>query len=175
MREERCALTWHVSIEQVIGLLLAVLLMAVGVLGSLLPGIPSTPLVLAAAMVHRLYFGEHGASFWILGLLLGWTILSLLLDYLASVWVAKKFGASRRGIIGALVGGVIGICFSFPGILFGPFLGALVGELTGGRKFKEAAYAGFGALLGLAAGSIGKLLSSIGMLLVFVVNVLWRS
>ena len=163
------------STEQIIGLLLAVLLMSVGVLGSLLPGIPSTPLVLAAAITHRLYFGERGASLWVLGLLLGWTILSLLMDYLMSVWGAKKFGASRRGVIGAILGGVIGIFFSLPGILLGPFLGALVGELTGGRKLKAASLAGFGALLGLLAGSVGKLLCSLGMLLVFVVNVLWRS
>ena len=71
--------------EQIIGLALALVLMLVGLAGSILPGIPSTPLVLLAAIGHRLYFGEHGANLWVLGILLGLTLLSIAVDYLATV------------------------------------------------------------------------------------------
>ena len=50
--------------EQIIGLILALLLMAVGVAGSILPGLPSTPVVLIAAIAHRIYFGPAGAAWW---------------------------------------------------------------------------------------------------------------
>jgi uncharacterized protein YqgC (DUF456 family) len=149
--------------------------MLVGLAGSILPGLPSTPLVLLAAIGHRLYFGEHGANLWILGILLGFTLLSIAVDYLASMYGAKKLGATRRGIFGAVVGGIIGLFFSLPGIILGPFLGALAFELAGGRHLKEAALAGVGAMLGLLGGALGKLLCCLVMIAIFAVNVIWRS
>ena len=92
-----------VTAEQIMGLSLALLLMCAGLAGSILPGIPSTPLVLLAAIVHRLYFGEHGANNWVIGILLVLTVLSLVIDYLASMVGAKKLGASWRGVLGAVV------------------------------------------------------------------------
>jgi uncharacterized protein YqgC (DUF456 family) len=164
-----------VTAEQIIGLSLALIVMLVGLVGSILPGLPGTPLLLLAAIGHRLYFGEHGASLWVLGILLGLTLLSIAIDYLASMYGAKKLGANGRGIFGAVVGGIIGLFFSLPGIILGPFLGALALELAGGRHFKEASLAGVGAVLGLLGGALGKLLCCLVMIAVFVVNVIWRS
>lgn len=157
------------------GLSLALLLMCAGLAGSILPGIPSTPLVLLAAIVHRLYFGEHGANNWVIGILLVLTVLSLVVDYLASMVGAKKLGASWRGVLGAVVGGLIGIFFSLPGILVGPFLGAMSFEMIGGREFKVAARAGVGATLGLLVGALGKLGCCVAMMTLFAVNVILRS
>ena len=50
------------TLEQIIGLILTLLMMCVGLAGSILPGLPSTPVVLIAAIGHRLYFGVHGAA-----------------------------------------------------------------------------------------------------------------
>ena len=161
--------------EEIIGLSLALIVMLVGLGGSILPGLPSTPLVLLAAIGHRLYFGEHGASLWVLGILLGLTLLSITIDYLASMYGAKKLGASRRGIFGAVVGGIVGLFFSLPGIILGPFLGALAFEIAGGRHLKEAALAGVGAMLGLLGGALGKLVCCLMMIAIFGVNVVWRS
>ena len=161
--------------EQIIGLLLALLVMGAGLLGSVLPGLPGTPLVLLAAIAHRLYFGAAGVSNLVMILLVVFTALSLALDYAATMIGAKKLGATRRGIIGAVVGGVIGLFFNVPGILLGPFVGALVFELTGGRAFKDSARAGLGATLGLLAGAVGKLAFCLAMIGLFVVNVVLRS
>ena len=149
--------------------------MGAGLLGSLLPGLPGTPLVLLAAIAHRLYFGAAGVSNLVLGLLVAFTLLSLALDYAATMLGAKKLGATRRGIVGAVVGGVMGLFFAVPGILLGPFLGALVFELTGGRELKASARAGLGATLGLLAGAIGKLACCLAMIGLFVVNAIQRS
>jgi len=162
------------SAEQIIGLSLALLIMCVGLVGSILPGIPSTPLVLLAAISHRLYFGETGPGNWVLIILAMFTAFSLLVDYLASMYGAKKLGATWRGVFGAVVGGLIGIFFSLPGILLGPLIGAVMFEMAGGRKFKEAGRAGLGAALGLLGGAVAKLGCCVAMTGLFAINVIHR-
>jgi uncharacterized protein len=161
--------------EQIIGLVLALLLMCIGVAGSILPGLPSTPLVFIGALGHRLWFGEMGAAWWVIGVIGLFMVLSLVMDYLASMYGAKKLGATWRGAVGAIVGGLIGLFFSIPGILIGPFVGATAFEMAGGRQWREASKAGVGATLGLLAGAIGKLACCVAMMLLFTVNVLLRS
>lgn len=163
------------SAEQIIGLILALLVMGVGVVGSILPGVPSTPLVLLSAIVHKLCFGANGVGWLVMSLLVVFTALSLVMDYMASVYGAKRLGATWRGATGAIVGGLIGIFFNLPGILLGPFLGALVFEMAGGRKFKESTRAGLGATVGLLAGALGKVLCCLAMVVLFTGNVIYRS
>lgn len=161
--------------EQIVGLILALIVMCVGLAGSILPGLPSTPLVLIGAVGHKLYFGPAGAAWWVLAVLTAMTVLSMVMDYLASVYGAKKLGATWRGAVGAIVGGLIGLFFSLPGILLGPFVGAFLFEMAGGREWKAASRAGVGATLGLLAGALGKLAGCVAMMGLFTVNVIYRS
>ena len=149
--------------------------MVVGCIGSVVPVLPGTPLVLAAAVAHRLYFGSAGANYWVLGVLLFLTLASIALDYLASAIGAKKLGATWRGILGAIIGGLIGLLFGLPGIVLGPFLGALLLEMLGGYKLEKASRAGLGAVLGLLVGAAGKFAISVVMTILFAVNVIYRS
>jgi uncharacterized protein YqgC (DUF456 family) len=164
-----------VTAEQIIGLTLALLVMSVGVAGSVLPGIPSTPLVVLAAIGHRLYFGAASLSNWALAILVALMLVSLIMDYVASMVGAKKLGATWRGVLGAVVGGVIGIFFTLPGIILGPFIGALAFEMIGGREWKEATRAGLGAVIGLFVGALGKLACCVAMMGLFAVSVIVRS
>jgi uncharacterized protein len=163
------------STEEIIGLVLALIVMAIGCAGSVLPGLPSTPLVLIGAIGHKLYFKETGAGWIVMTLLVLMTALSLVMDYLTTIVGAKQFGASKKGMAGAIIGGIVGIFFNLPGIILGPFIGASIFELAGGREFKPAMKAGVGATLGLFAGAVGKLLCCGAMMLLFIVNVIWRS
>lgn len=158
-----------------IGLAVALLVMGLGVAGSVLPGLPSTPLVFAGALAHKLYFGNASAEWWVIGLLGAFMLVSLLLDYLASVYGAKRLGATWRGMVGAVVGGLIGLFFGLPGLLIGPFAGAMLFEMVAGRDLKAASKAGLGATLGLVAGALGKVGCSVAMTGVFAFNVLYRS
>jgi hypothetical protein len=160
---------------EVLGLLLALLVMGVGVAGSVLPAIPSTPLIVIAAVAHRLYFGAESASNLALGLMIGLMLFSLLLDYLASMIGARKLGATWRGVVGAVVGGLIGLFFSLPGIIIGSFLGAGLFEMMGGRPWPEATRAGFGAVLGLVFGAVGKIACCIAMIVLFTFSVVMRA
>jgi uncharacterized protein YqgC (DUF456 family) len=164
-----------VSIEQITGLIVAILIMAVGVAGSILPGLPSAPLVLLGAVAHKIYFGMTGVGWLAMSHLVALTAFSLVMDYLASVYGAKRLGATWRGAVGAIVGGLIGLFFNLPGLLLGPFVGALVFEMAGGRKFKESSRAGLGATLGLLAGALGKVLCCLAMMCLFTANVIYRS
>lgn len=161
--------------EEIIGLsvTLLVMLLAFGV--SIIPGFPGPPIVLVAATGHRLWFGHHGVGGLMLAFLALLTAASIVLDYVASLYGAKKFGATWRGMLGAFLGGIVGIFFSLPGIIVGPFLGALLFELLGGYKIDKASRAGLGATLGIFAGVIGKCAICAVMIGLFTVDVIWRA
>jgi len=161
--------------EQIIGLSLTLLVMLAGLIGSLLPVLPGTPLVLVAAIGHRLYFGDTSASNLVLSILVALTLVSLVLDFLASLLGAKKFGATWRGMTGAVVGGIVGLFFNLPGIILGPFLGAMFFEMLGDKEFKKAAHAGLGATVGLLLGIVGKFSIGVVMIILFCTNVVLRS
>jgi uncharacterized protein YqgC (DUF456 family) len=163
------------SVEEMTGLGVALLVMFIGLIGCVVPGLPGTPLVLVGAIGHRLYFGQASVSNAVLVILVLLTLVSLVLDYLASVFGARKMGASWRGVAGAVIGAIVGLFFGPAGILLGPFLGALLFELLGGREFTEATRAGAGALIGLIVGAVGKLACSAAMIGLFALNVYTRS
>lgn len=149
--------------------------MLAGLIGSLLPVLPGTPLVLIVAIGHRLYFGDASVSNTILIILVVLTLGSLVFDFLASMLGAKKFGATWRGVTGAVIGGIIGLFFNLPGIILGPFLGAMLFEMLGGQEFKKATRAGLGATIGLLLGIVGKFSICVVMMILFATSVILRS
>jgi uncharacterized protein YqgC (DUF456 family) len=161
--------------EQIIGLSLALLVMLVALIGNAVPGIPGTPLALIAAVAHRLYFGQTSVNNTVLVVLILLTVMALVFDFLGSALGAKKFGATWRGVTGAVVGGLIGLFFSLPGIILGPFVGATLFEMLGDKEFKKAAKAGAGAVVGLVLGVIGKSAVCVIMMVLFAMNVISRS
>jgi len=162
------------SAEQWIGLILALVVMLAGLVGSVLPGLPGTPLVLAAALGHRLWFGAHGAGNLALGALVGLTLFSVGLDYFATVFGARKMGATWRGVVGAMAGALVGIFMGPIAILALPFVGAMVFELVGGRELPDAIRAGGGAVLGMLLGAVGKVACCVAMMTIFAMSVVWN-
>jgi uncharacterized protein YqgC (DUF456 family) len=152
---------WHVLIWGLI---------ALGLAGAVLPFLPGTALVLLAAGIHKVVFGEP--SLWTLAGLALIAFLSWVFDILSSAAGAKWFGATRYGAIGALIGGVIGLFFNLPGIIVGPIVGAFAGEVLAGRKAAEAGKAGVGTAVGGLAAMLGKLAATIVMIVWFAIAVL---
>ena len=152
-----------------IGYVIVLLIVFIGVMGNLIPGIPGTPLILAGAVGHQLYFvGQGGVGWGWVAALAALGLLALGLDYLATLLGAKKLGATWRGMVGAVLGVVVGV-FVFPpiGLIVGPFVGAMGFEWAFGREARESAKAGVGAVLGLALGVVGKLICSVVMFALF--------
>jgi len=160
---------------EIIGLSVTLLVMLIGLIGSLFPVLPGPPLILVAAIIHRLVFGEASISNLVLIILIWLTVVALVFDFLASIFGTRKFGATWRGMIGAVIGGVAGLFFGLPGIIIGPFLGAMLFELLGDKEFKEAVHAGLGATVGLLLGIVGKFAIGVGMIIIFATNVIMRS
>ena len=165
----------QMSTEEIVGLSLALAVMLAGLIGSIVPALPGTPLILVAAVGHRLYFGATSVSNLMLVVLVILTLLSVALDFLAGMLGAKKFGATWRGALGAVIGGIIGLFFSLPGIIIGPFLGAMLFEMMGGQDYHKAANAGLGPMLGLFLGVVAKFSIGVMMMILFAVNVIMRS
>jgi uncharacterized protein YqgC (DUF456 family) len=161
--------------EQVIGLTLSLLVMGSALLGSILHVLPGAALIFLAALGHRLYFGPTGVSTWVLVVLAGVALLAMLMDILASVIGARRLGATRRGMCGAVAGGLVGLLFSLPGLVLGPFLGAFLLESWGGRPVKQAAKAGLGAGLGLLVGTLANFACCSVMIALFAASVLVNS
>jgi len=139
-----------------------------GLAGLILPAIPGAPLIFAGLVI-----GAWADNFVYVGV---WTILALALltlltigvDFWATMFGAKKFGASRRAVTGAVVGSVVGLFFGLPGVLFGPFIGAVIGEISSAGSLRQAARAGFGASVGLILGAAIKLALAFSMIGIFV-------
>ncbi|MBA3272660.1 MAG: DUF456 family protein [Chthoniobacterales bacterium] len=149
----------------------AVVVMAIGLIGTVLPIVPGTTIILGAAIGHRLLAGpEDGVGWWALGVLVLLTALSYAVDFLAGYVGAKRFGASRWGVAGAVVGGIVGIFTGFITLLVLPIVGAIIGELIAGKRLVAAGKAGWGTLLGNLAGIIGKLAIALAMIVLFIMN-----
>ena len=148
---------------------LAFILVAVGLAGLLLPAIPGAPLLFLGLLVAAWTddFAYAGAG--TLAALAALAMLTYGVDLWATMFGAKRFGASKRAVIGALIGFVVGIFLGFPGVIFGPFIGAVIGELLAQRSLQQAARAGFGATIGLVLGAALKLALAFAMIGIFIV------
>ena len=149
--------------------ILATALIGAGLVGLVLPAIPGAPLIFAGLLL-----AAWAEDFVYVGL---WTIVALavlaLLTYGIDLWAtmfgAKKFGASRKAVIGAIIGSIVGIFLGFPAVIFGPFIGAVIGELLAQKNLRQATRAGIGATIGLVLGAALKLSIALAMIAVFVV------
>jgi len=149
--------------------IIALILILIGIAGLVLPAIPGAPvlfvgLVVAAWADHFAYVGWPTLA--VLGAL---ALLTYVVDFAATTFGAKRFGASKRAMIGAMIGAVVGIFFGFVGVLIGPFVGAVIGELSWRRDLQAATRAGVGATIGLAIGAAAKLALAFTMVGIFVV------
>ena len=149
--------------------ILAVILVAAGMAGLVFPVLPGAPVMFAGLVVAAWAEGFVHVSTGTLIVLGVMALLMYLVDFLASAFGAKRFGASPRAIIGATIGAIVGIFFGIPGILLGPFIGAVLGELTAHSDLKTAGRAGIGATVGLALGAAAKLTLAIAMVGIFVI------
>lgn len=152
---------------------LVIIIMIIGILGSFLPILPGASLIFGAALGYGFYEGFKQVTPLSLIILFILMIFTLLIDYLAGVVGAKKYGASRWGTWGSFIGGIVGVVFfNILGLIIGPFIGAAAGELFSGRKPAEALRIGLGTILGMAGGAIIKLVVSISMFILFLNKVI---
>jgi len=150
--------------------ILTVFLMLTGVIGTVVPLLPGSVLILAGAVIHRLALGPEASVGWgTLVILTVFVLLAQALDLISGSMGAKYFGATRWGAVGGILGALVGLFFGLPGIFLGPLLGVLIGELLGGKGMLPAGKSTWGSLLGTTAGIVGKLTIAVIMIAWFFV------
>lgn len=110
-------------------IIVAILLVTIGIAGTILPMLPGVPLVFAGLLLAAWHGGFDEVSILtmvIIGLIasMAWAV-----DFFASVVTAKKAGASKYALWGAAIGAIVGIAGGIVGLIVGPAIGAIIGEL----------------------------------------------
>ena len=137
--------------------LLCAALIVIGVAGTVLPALPGPPLVFAGMLLAAWVDDFHVVSVGMIAVLALLTLVALAIDIVASLLGAKRVGASKLAILGATLGGIVGLFFGPPGWLLGPFAGALGGEWLHGRDLAKASRVGVGTWTGMVVGAVCKL------------------
>ena len=140
--------------------IIAFVLLFLGLLGSMIPGLPGPPLSYIGILLIHFFTGtQFSTSF-----LLTWAvivILVFLLDYFMQVWGVQKFGGGRKSIIGTFLGLFFGLLFPPVGLLIGPFCGAFIGALIERGDNNRALKVAVGSFIGFFIGTILKLVISL--------------
>lgn len=149
-------------------IIIGIALLLIGLAGCVLPVIPGPPLsYLALLALHFSPNYQFNTDFLIL-----WAVIAIgvtIVDNFIPMYTTKKYGGSKRAIWGSIVGLVAGIFFFPPiGLIVGPFVGAVLGELSAGKDTQTALRSGFGAFMGFIGGTILKLVASGMMIFYFV-------
>jgi len=154
-----------------IWILVGVVLVLVGIIGAIVPGIPGPIISFVALLLLQLKeaapFSEEFLI--IMGLIAAGVTF---LDYVVPIWGTKKFGGTKMGVRGSIVGLLVGIFvlpilgiiigpFGLLGIILGPFVGAYIGEKMGGQDSKLAMRSAVGSFIGFITGTFMKLVYSI--------------
>ncbi|MBT8283539.1 MAG: DUF456 domain-containing protein [Muriicola sp.] len=144
-------------------LLLGLILMLLGILGSFLPVLPGTPVSWVGLLL--LYLTKAVPNdWWFLGITLFIALLVFAMDYIIPAMGTRKFGGTRAGMIGTTIGLVIAIVFPVLGILgiiIWPFVGAFLGELLNKADQQSALKAAFGSFIGFLTGTFLKFMVTV--------------
>ncbi len=150
-----------------IWIVLGIILILVGLLGSLLPLLPGPPVAYVGLLLQLFRDPVPFTTNFIL-VWGGIVLLSLLLDYIVPIWGTKRFGGTRYGVWGCTIGFLLAFWMGPWGVIIGPFIGAFVGELIGGQSCHKSFRAAWGSFIGFLLGSFVKLVVCF-MLLYYVI------
>lgn len=141
-------------------------------LGTVLPFLPGLPIMALTIITYGWLEGFQAINPMIIGLTLTLTLLGLLAEYLLSTYTAKRLGASKEGVWGVFLGGIIGILSLGPlGIIFGPFVGAIIGEIISGKGIQRASKVGIAAFWGMLLGNLLQFIFAVIILITFIIRV----
>ena len=152
-------------------LIIAFVLMLIGVIGCIVPGLPGTPIAYAGLWIAQ---ATDQVDFsWQFLLIWGIVVIVIsVVDYVVPSWGTKQFGGSKWGVWGSTIGVFIGLFFGALGVIFGPLVGAIIGELISGKELAAAFKAGWGSFIGILFGTIIKLIAC-GLMTVALIQAIW--
>lgn len=146
---------------------LAAAMVVIGLAGIVVPALPGHTLILAGLLLAAWADGFRHVSGWTIGVIAVIALASYGIDFVAAAVTTKKLGASRRAMAGAALGTLAGFFFGLPGLIAGPFVGAVIGELTATQNMRQAGRAGVAAAIGFAIGTAAKVAFAFVMIAIF--------
>jgi uncharacterized protein YqgC (DUF456 family) len=151
-------------------IILGIILVLVGIVGSLLPLLPGPPIALAGMLLQLFREPAPFSSrfYWIWVVIV---VISLVLDYLVPIWGTKRFGGTKYGAWGCTLGFLLAFWMGPWGVIFGPFLGAFAGEMIGGKNSKKSFRAALGSFVGFLLGSFLKIIICFLMLYYIIASI----
>lgn len=152
--------------------IVSVLLMLVGIAGTVLPALPGVPLIFGGVLLAAWIDDFQRISVVTVIVLAVLAVVGIVIDYVAAAISAKRAGASRQGIIGAAIGTLAGIFTGLWGLLFMPLVGAAVGEFIAHKDMFRAGKVGAATWFGLLVATAVKLSIAFTMVGVFVAALL---
>lgn len=144
-------------------IILGIILVLVGLLGSLLPILPGPPVAYVGLLLQQLREEEPFSTKFLL-IWAGVVLLTLLLDFLVPIWTTRRFGGSKYGVWGCTIGLIAGFWMGPFGIIIGPFIGAFIGEMIAGKTSHHSFRAALGSFAGFLVGSLLKIVACCMML-----------
>jgi uncharacterized protein YqgC (DUF456 family) len=155
-------------------MVVAVVLVIAGILGTVAPALPGTPLVFLGLFIAAKVDDFQRVGGWTITLLAILTIISFLADLAAAAAGAKSVDASKKALAGAALGMVVGIFFGIPGLILFPFIGAFGGEYWARQDLKRAGHVGFITWVGYLLGTAAKLALAFAMVGIFLAAYFWQ-
>lgn len=146
---------------------LAAVLVLLGLAGTVLPLLPGVLLVFVGLVVGAWADGFTRVGAWGIGLLAVLAVLAFVADLIGSLFGAKRAGASPLALAGATLGAIVGLLFGIPGLILGPFAGAVAGEYIARRRLGQASIVGLGTWLGLLFAAVTKIVIAFLMIATF--------
>lgn len=159
------------EVAEWIGFGVGIVVMLVGVAGTVIPAVPGLPLIWLTMLGFGVLeqFQRIDASF--LGITFVVLVAAEVADYVTRARGASRHGAGRAGSWGAVLGAIVGLFFLPVGLVLGPFLGAFGAELLAGRTVSDSMRAGWGGLIGTLGSIAIKLVVAFGMMIAFIIKV----
>jgi uncharacterized protein YqgC (DUF456 family) len=146
---------------------LAVVLVVVGLIGVVFPALPGTILIFCGLLLAAWADGFDRVSIVTMVVLGIVTIATYFVDIATMALGMKRMGVTRRAMGGAAIGTLAGLFFGLPGLIIGPFAGAVVGELTADSDLRGAGRAGVAAWIGFLIGTVVKVGLAFAMVGIF--------
>jgi uncharacterized protein YqgC (DUF456 family) len=163
-------------------IIIGIILLLVGLAGAILPGLPGPPISYISLILLHLT-SDHSFSeefLVVMGIIMAAVTI---LDYVVPIYGTKKFGGSKRGVWGSTIGLIVGLFilpifgivlgpFGLFGIILGPFIGAYIGEKSGGMESNQAWRAAIGSFIGFLTGTFMKFAYSVVVIAYFFIELL---
>ena len=148
----------------------SLILCGLGIVGSVAPALPGPPFAYAAILIYHFGRGDvFSTTFLIVAFFIVLIVVGI--DYFLPVYATKKFGGSKQGVWGGIIGLIAGLFFAPWGIIVGPLVGAIIGDLIGGKQFEHALKSGIGSFIGFLAATFAKLTITITLTVFLIIKI----